>query len=373
MYSIRTEIRSRMTYRICCALATLAFCQSAAAQNAATYAGEVSVIDAYGNARPGSSHRRAIGAGANYYQRQQTLAGYQSEYVGVDRRSARSGFALQGFPGRAPRRLHAPFPTFERYGSPAIRGLYERYGGFGTRVTGVAGVDVQDVFARRDDLIQASSLNAPVHRARLAHGTAGIGIPVSRGGLDFVRPEIPSPHEDLTSLEDRLRTGLDLAHKRLTEDAWEWFRNGREDSANYRRASRAFESLVMLDEHNMEARIGEMFSVLSVGAYRTAIVLLAEIARRDTAPFTHRLDMGKKYGDPAQARQVRMLCESFTQASAGAGTAVAVQAFVLWYVGDREQAILTAEPLATKHANTNFADWAAQMRAAMPMWENALE
>jgi len=328
----------------------------------ARQAGEVSRTDAYGNARSSYRERRDVGSFANEIQREATR-GYQSLGRRLNRRGGYADFALGGdlFNVRPASPLRYPYPGAD---VPAvIRRTYAQYGGFERREVGAPGGDIETAIMRRRTLLDATSLIAPVHRARVSHGV-GMAMPATVRG-ELPAPAVtPEPGPALSSLDERLRSGINRSYLQKRSEGWSLFRKGSEEVSQYRRAARAFEAAVILEPEDYEARIGRLLSHLSLQDYHTAVVLLAELTRHDPDPFSHDLNVAELYGDPVHARQVRMNCESLVQATGHDPSVTALHAFILWYVGDKDRAIAAAEDLAREHPIATFVNWPAQMRAS---------
>jgi thioredoxin-like negative regulator of GroEL len=151
---------------------------------------------------------------------------------------------------------------------------------------------------------------------------------------------------------------VDVAGRRARAEAWRWFRE-----ENYHRAARAFENAALARPDDTEARIGELFCHLSVGAIRTAVAVLGELTRRDTNPFTHPLDMTGAYGDPRRVRELRIGLQ--LRAAGHKDPAItALLALVLWYSGEHDEALSFATALARDFPDDVYASWAPKMRQA---------
>jgi len=322
----------------------------------------VSAVDVYGNARPYRPERRRLDAFGNEAQRR-ILGVFQEQNRRILRRGGEIPFAL---PGHLPQIRQSPQPEYPQPGaylSPGIRQRYDRYGGFESRPEEGTPGDVREAFTRRKALIEATALNAPVHRARVAHGAGNIGLPPATRDTLLGQTDAPAVSPETADLDDWLGQTLSESYSQAREEGWSWFRKGREENRYFRRAARAFESALILDPADFESRIGEIFSHLSVGGLQTAMALLGELTRRDPNPFSHQLDLVDLYGDPLYARQVRLLCETNAQANRGLTAARALHVFVTWHIGEQDRAIAEAEALQREQPQSRFARWVSQMRA----------
>ncbi len=332
---------------------------TAVAQPGTSY-NPTSTTDAYGNARPHYLGRRPVGIFQNEVQRV-GMRGYQMWGRRVDRRGGFIPFALPGDAlGRMQVRSRTVVPGLLGPGrsSPGHRRAFDRYGGFGRRVGSGDAADLYTVLGRRQALIAATSLNAPMHRAFLRTGTSP-GLPSTIGRVPFVPAEESDTAVSAVALGQRLRTGADAAHKRVRADAWAWFRE-----AEYRRAARAFETAVMLQPLDAESRIGELFCHLSLGATRTAIAVLGELIRRDRNPLHYDLILTDAYGDASEARRVRVQAQLRASIAGDSADHRALHVLALWYLGEQDEAVVAASSLVRDLPGTAYADWPAKMRAA---------
>ncbi len=321
-----------------------------------------STTDVYGNARPVYLDYRSVGS---YRSERERLAfrGFQTRGRRVDRRGGYMPYALPGDAfakprGRAANRRSSLLLADMRW--PQQRQAFKRYGGFGPRRVNPQNRGIASALERRHALIAATSLNAPVHRAGL-RANAAVGFrPLSSPALLVSTGVVESEVDEPTStLEQWLRSSADLAHQRVRTEAWEWFRAG-----EYRRAARGFETAASLEPSDAESRIGELFSQVSLGAMRTALVVLRELNRHDDDPFVHDLNLTDAYGDPAQARRLRLGRPVRSMGRSANPDARALYALVLWYLGERDEAIVGASTLAEELSSHTYADWPAKMRAA---------
>lgn len=314
--------------------------------------------DPYGNARPWYPERRTVGNFANEVQRQ-ALRGHQLEGRRQNRRGVSALFRLSEDPFANPDgRRFRPAPRFGEP-SPMTRKIFAQYGGFGRRSRSTQDQDLWSIFGRRHALIEATSRTAPVERA-LAARSFPAGLPAFAKAVPYAPLQADGTTVSQTpTLGERLRGGVARSYVRIRSDGWESFREGR-----YRQAARAFESAVLLQPRDLESRIGELFSYVSVGAMRTSVTLLRQLARREANPFGHELNLHDRYGYPVEAREARIRCQLFSQTGDDVTEAAALYAFVLWYMGEHEEAMAAATNLARKRDGTVYTDWVRQMEAA---------
>ena len=120
----------------------------------------------------------------------------------------------------------------------------------------------------------------------------------------------------------------------------------------------------MLQPSDAQSRIGELFCHLSVGALQTAVTVWAQLGRRDPNPFLHDLDLTARYGDAREAHRLRV--QALLQVSPSSDDAVGRALFVpvLWYLGERDEAMVAARNLTRDFPDTPHAGWLAMMRDA---------
>lgn len=323
-------------------------------------------FDIYGNARSRDPIRRPAGSFANPTQRLRTqdlqtpprdLTRSPFFALPTDLRSRTPAAGLSGirYPTQQTERsARLPRSTYE---------AYRQYGGFGDR-TGYNRVELSSTLQRRYQILEATSLNAPVHRANYRNpSVAGLRATLDRTPtLREDVEDLPPLRDDFPSLDEKLLRGVESSREALREEAWALFRD-----RDYRRAARAFESATRLDSDDFEARVGEMFASLSVGGTVTSVAILAEIARRESNPFTRSVDITSRYATPTEAGRVRIFSQLAMEAAGSSAPLTALHAFVLWQLGDEQQALSTARSLADMPNSGIFREWPRRMRTVMEL------
>lgn len=336
----------------------LASLQSARAQQGSVNAS--TTLDTYGNARPVHSARRTVGLYSNVSQYERTR-GYQSLGRRLRRRGGTVGFSLPGDLLSRKRSVTYESAIPGLSVSPFERKVFSRYGGFEPRIDPHEPADMAEILGRRRMLIEATSVNAPVRRAMMTHGST-LGPPAPAE----VEEETPTPAAPLSNptgkpriLEDELRSAVTNSFRASRSEAWAWFKDGA-----YRRAAGTFESAVIVDAEDGAARIGTIFCYATIDSMRTALALLGQLNRHIENPFVYDLDVTAKYGDPIQARVVRTESGLFAEANRNTPGVAALHALILWYVGDRDAAFSAAEAMAAKFPKSEYADWPEKMAAS---------
>jgi len=339
-------------------LSLLAACSALFAQVPDLDESVISPVDAYGNVQPTLRDWRALGGVYQNPTQRDILQNYRTFGRGPNERRGYRPFRLPGDTWSVARRTASgtsAAPRVRSALSPAKEQAFEQYGGFGRRR--------QDdkpsaVLTRRYGLIAGSSLNAPVYRAISKSGGL-VDVRASLARTPFISEDAQDDEAEAPTLEDLLDRGDATAQKRVVGEAWALFREGK-----YRQATGAFESAITLEPLDFESRIGELFCYLSVGSTRTALVLLGELVRRDVNPFQHDLRMADRYGNVAEVSQLLILGRRWADATDQTAEANAIYIFVLWYLGEREDAVRAAESLAKRAPAKAYASWPEKMRAA---------
>ena len=255
----------------------------------------------------------------------------------------------------ARRRQQAPRPM-----SPYNPQVYSTYGGFGDRRHSPIPGDVMQAMSRRQMLIGASTGNAPIYRANLTRASvAGARSTVDQTpfapGVSSAAPEMGE------TLSETLERSLSTTREALREEAWDAFAEG-----DYRRAIRALETVVRFEPDNNEARLGELFAHAALGSERTVAVLARGMARTDPNVFTYEFDPASRFGDRKDMTDIRVLARTRAEVSDGDADLTASAALLLWYLGDREEALSAAVRVARQPDGETYREWPVRMRAAMP-------
>lgn len=320
------------------------------------------ILDSYGNATAGGRERRLIGSFTSRAQRG-VLRGPQNLGRRINRRGAgtsfslpgdRGGFGLAGFGALSSGRSGG-----SRRGS-ASRSSTTRFGGFRRRATGGRPDPLSALLQRPQALTAATAMNAPVHRAQSAR-PSGLGVYHSMSRVPFL--EAPSGDEadtESATLYEQLSEGIRQSHEQSRASGWVFFEEGL-----YRRAARAFEAAVMVRPDDFESRAGVVVSYLSLGAMRTALASLGALNLRDANPFAHDLNLAGHFPNELKARQLRLQTQLYAQAHQGADAAVALHVFLVWYLGERDDAMRAGRVLQQSKSKTTFASWPSKMAAAL--------
>jgi hypothetical protein len=352
-------------------LALLMIAQPALARQAS---GPVTRTDRYGNARPVYSNRRPQGLYQSATQRR-ALRGYQS----IGRRSNSRGglvaFSLQtdrSFSARARQlRMRSAMPGFEktmlqpslmaRTGAttPQMARAFQRYGGFDERRGSQAPADIAGLLSRKTDLTNANASNAPIDRAMWRRGTAG-GLASYSKDRPFEVSELPLIPDGAPSMGDHVRRRV-IDNAAVSRDTgWERFKDG-----EFRGAMRAFQAAYTLDPQDVESQIAASLCYLFSGSTRAAAVAVRKIARSVENPFMYDLDLAQRLENPGVVLNAKINTQRFVEAAPDIVEAAALQVFLLWHIGERDEAQRLSQALPAISPGSAFANWPAKLSEAL--------
>lgn len=313
-------------------------------------------VDGYGNARPIYQDRRSAGVFQNDLQRR-VLRSYQEGGRRQNRRGGFQPFILPNdryFRNRAQRasgyRAPVQFGRMTQWQQRA----FDRFGGATTSESGGGTSSISSLVDRQSALLAATTGTGPLHRALRDGEAAAPRLKALQGELTLSHRPRAGSTEPERKLEEWLRAGADSAYERLNADAWQSFRDG-----HYRRAARAFETLVVMHPDDLASRIGEIFSYVSLGMNKTAGASLTLLLRHDSSPWLAEIDLSDAYGD---ARELQRIRASVRVMAAGAAVPDPSAIIMLWYLGETDEALRLAESLARQRQEAPYADWPVEMR-----------
>ena len=140
----------------------------------------------------------------------------------------------------------------------------------------------------------------------------------------------------------------------------------------YRQAARAFSQATSVDPGDIESRIGELFSYVSVRALHTSIAVMREWERQDANPFLHKLDMTTAFENPHMALDLKVELRLVATNEDVNPNVEALYTMVMWYLGDIDEAMRVATRLARNSSTGVFASRPAKMRRALDVMREGL-
>lgn len=217
-----------------------------------------------------------------------------------------------------------------------------------------------DLLARKDLLLQATSFNAPVYRSdfKRAAPTGPVITETQPGVAPGTQVPTAAAREPLP-LEEQLALRLETARRKARSDGWVALADAR-----YRDAAWYFRSAIAMNEIDLESRVGEVFALAAQEQWRSASAALRETMDRVDNPFAITLPMEARFGSPTEARRMIGVIEQYAQQHREDGDALALQAFLAWYLGDRDGALAMARALSRIPGSEPFAHWPEQMTAS---------
>ncbi len=356
-------------------------------------AGATSQVDAYGNASPVWLERRSVALYQNDAQRQ-AFRNYQDDSRRTNNRGGVISFAIGADAvqlSRARRNLllnsgsigtgglqntvvgsslglasRVPVSRSDR--SRMLTQIYSRYGGFRRRIRSGQTSDISTLFARKYELLQATTLTAPVRRANMLRGGSfGTAAAISTIGSGSTSSEIDkavdvSLFKAGLGLDEALMASLDDRYDETIERGWHLFK-----IRNYQQASRAFESASTIDSKAIEPRVAEIFCHVATGAMRTATVSLGSLTRRFDQPFDMTLDVRGKFANDVEARRIVLQTQMAMRANSNSSlyAPTALHSLILWYSGDRSEAARVAKLLVRDEVPTELRSWPTWMSAQL--------
>jgi tetratricopeptide (TPR) repeat protein len=325
------------------------------------------MTDVYGNAQFDLPDRRPLSlfdleAGAD------TLGAYQALNRPTDQRGGPFAFALPGeLLGLQTMQtlVDSASPSVFADVTAARQRAMLQYGGFGVRSAPAMEDSISSAFARRQRLINATSLYTPVYRAMLENTSlsglrqATPASPVSLRGMNA--PNRPETADSASSLYELLKTDRQATYEDSREEGWTRFAEG-----EYRQAARAFEATLDLNPDDGDARTGEIFSYAAIGARATTATLVQQFSRRAANPFMHDQPLRERFSDAQLVDQLLLHARGQVESAGGSANVnlLAADVFVLWHLGDYQTALRAAEGLAKSRETAAYADWPVKMRAA---------
>jgi hypothetical protein len=211
---------------------------------------------------------------------------------------------------------------------------------------------------RRFGLIRATAYTTPVHRALLRSQKNSAILPI------WEEP----PAQDSAAVEERaadtLEQRLALSNadlpRRARDEAWERFALG-----DFRLSAKAFSSAAALDRNDLEAHVGAMVCHVALGTLRGAAALLDGCPVRDRRLFELDLDLRERFGKDDLMKDLRTRCKYHAQTEGGDDRTAALHLLLLWYLGERDEAVFIASTIPKRYPGSRYSQWAEQMRAVL--------
>ena len=331
----------------------------------------ISGVDAYGNATDYWKNRREVGIFRTQEQMLR-MGGFNAPGRLSERRPM--FYDMQGV-GFNPARLAPDLVDEGQLWREHVvwSQVYALYGGFGKRVSQTAPPTTQGLIRRGDVMLEALGERGPVERAML-HATTGRAPIPSLGGAPERMLGLPAPPEAGEPLSHFIDERMGGAHNRAVAEAWEQFA-----AEDFHEASRLFAGAVALQPEDYASRIGDLFAQLALGHLNSTRYALRSIVARDSAPFSHKLDMAARFSSEDWPRRLRVASEGYARVYLArledarrsaelkeetVAEAAALHVFVLWHLGFEAEAQAAGNTLARSFPGTIYAQWPVLMQSA---------
>jgi hypothetical protein len=238
---------------------------------------------------------------------------------------------------------------------------FARYGGFQSRPVARATPDLGLSLNRRQELLRATKSIAPIRRAITQGSNAPLRSSI-RSPFFEVATANELPTENAPHLEDALRLDNEKRHAEVRRTAWARFADGQ-----FFLAAKGFGLASRTDTTDLESRIGELASELMMGSGAAPAVIVEDVWRRFDDPFTLDLKLAERLGSQPLANQLRTRARVYVQIEGADAHLAAAYTLILWYLGERQDAVRAATALARRFPESRFDGWAERMRSAAPL------
>lgn len=375
-------------------------------------AGFVSRLDRFGNAEFANTDRRFVGQFQSAAQRV-AAQGYQDFGRRPERRQLSLRGGVQYELANIGRFRSALIPLASGLGEVSYGSGGISYGsgfiGSAPRLISRPG-EIDDILARRYELLAESSLFNPVEEIQASHRRAA-GLPTGRQGVAFsrlmnsippsaqawrtrattattgaqsavssdtesgttptsggstptVQAGLPLPlygtqgagdSEAYATTSLGLRLQHALSHEKYSAtltQAWANFADGR-----FHRAIRLFERAQILEPDASEPLLGQLFSQVANGSIRTAAALLRIVSERADLLLSDDVRLPERFNTPREATTVRLAVESAARSASATAEVHALHALLLWQLGERQAARQVASQLEREFATSAYAGW----------------
>ncbi|MCH7720498.1 MAG: hypothetical protein IH988_05840 [Planctomycetes bacterium] len=216
-----------------------------------------------------------------------------------------------------------------------------------------------------DLLVRSSAHTMPVWRGLLL--TGGMGIPTRRDsssapeGLNFDSLAIAKTAGPAILQSTVQAQRLASTHRNSIQEGWDWL--GQE---SYHRGKAAFVSAEASDRSDPSSRTGQTVIHLLLGNSATAGRMLHNTLRHDgVSAFTVDVDLTEALGEGERWRELAVSTESHLLGTPDDPEAIAIRAYVLWYGGDRQEAMRVVRRIQVADPMSEFSGMESLMQRAL--------
>ena len=202
----------------------------------------------------------------------------------------------------------------------------------------------------------------------------GNTAPVRRRGRDWqIRDALaqqsldnaPPPESYLENAANRrsysemLAERIAAEHARAIKEGWQFLSAG-----NYRQAILCFEAAETANRDDPEAAVGIICAAITDKhpSYQLAYTVLLRVIGRGRVVFDVDIDLRDKHSDPDSVTHMVGSIQRLARQSPADLNLAAMSAFLLWFSGERDEALRVADRIHEEHRTSPFASMAAQMR-----------
>lgn len=234
----------------------------------------------------------------------------------------------------------------------------------------MAGASRLDAIVLASDLlVRSSAYTVPVTRGlQLAggFGTAFSSRPPERSSFSFLSTEETAGPPILQSTVQAER--LASTHRNSLQQGWDWLRE-----ENLDKAKAAFTSAEASDRRDPAPRTGQTVIHLLLGNRATAGRMLHKALRYDgVEAFTVDVDLTDALGEGERWRELELVTDSRLIGAPDNPEEIAIRAYVLWYGGERQEAMRVVGRIQTADPTSEFSGMESLMQRALKGAEASL-
>lgn len=216
-----------------------------------------------------------------------------------------------------------------------------------------------------DLLVRSSAHTMPAWRGLLLTGE--MGIPARRDsssapeGLNFDSLAIAKTAGPAILQSTVQAERLASTHRNSIQEGWDWLRQ-----ESLHQAKAAFASAEASDRRDPASRTGQTVIHLLLDNSATAGRMLHKALRYDgVSAFTVDVDLTEALGEGERWRELEVVTESHLLGTPDDPEAIAIRAYVLWYGGDRQEAMRVVRRIQVADPMSEFSGMESLMQRAL--------
>ena len=220
-----------------------------------------------------------------------------------------------------------------------------------------------------DLLVRSTAYTVPVVRSLQLTGQ--MGTPYSSRAPEGLSFEFPDTAETAgpAILQSTIQAErLASTHRNRIAEGWDWLRQ-----QSLHQAKAAFASAEASDRHDPASRTGQTVIHLLLGNRRTAGRMLEKTLRHDrVSAFTVDVDLTEALGEGQRWRDLDVVTEAHLIGAPDDPEKIAIRAYVLWYGGDRQEAMRVVRRIQGADPMSEFSGMESLMQRALKGAEASL-